>query len=155
VVHDQESGGRVHPKEPIAAEMEFAHALLEGMSVLVVDDEPDARELIKRLLAESRAEVFVAGSVAEALSLLDRQNIHVMVSDIGMPDQDGYDLIREVRARGHTSRDLPAVALTAFARSEDRRRAMLAGFQVHVSKPVDPDELTAVIASLVGRTGNS
>ena len=72
-----------------------------------------------------------------------------------MPDQDGYDLIREVRGRGFSARDLPAVALTAFARSEDRRRAMLAGFQVHVAKPVDPDELVAVVASLVGRTGQS
>jgi signal transduction histidine kinase/DNA-binding response OmpR family regulator len=155
VVHDSHEDGRIRPKEPIAADLEFAPALLEGMNVLVVDDEPDARELIKRLLAESRAKVFVAGSVPEALSLLDRQIFHVMVSDIGMPDQDGYDLIREIRARGHASKDLPAVALTAFARIEDRRRAMLAGFQVHISKPVDPDELTAVVASLVGRTGKS
>ena len=78
-----------------------------------------------------------------------------MVSDIGMPDQDGFDLIREIRGRGLGSRDLPAIALTAFARTEDRRRAMLAGFQVHVAKPVDPDELTAVVASLVGRTGKA
>jgi hypothetical protein len=70
-----------------------------------------------------------------------------------MPALDGYDLIREVRSRGYTFQRLPAVALTAFARIEDRRRAMLAGFQVHVSKPVDPSELTAVIATLVGRTG--
>ncbi len=115
VVHDQDKSGRIRPKEPIAEELEFAPTLLEGMSVLVVDDEPDARELIRRLLAESRAEVFVAGSVAEALSLLDRKTFQVMVSDIGMPDQDGYDLIREVRARGHASKDLPAIALTAFA----------------------------------------
>ena len=155
VVHDHEDSGRIRPKEPIAGELDFAPALLEGMNVLVVDDEPDARELIKRLLAESRARVFVAASATEALNLLDRHSFHVMVSDIGMPDQDGYDLIRKIRARGLASRDLPAVALTAFARSEDRRRAMLAGFQVHVSKPVDPDELTAVVASLVGRTGKS
>ena len=118
VVHKPENGGRVRPKEPIAGELEFAPALIEGTTVLVVDDEPDAQaELIKRLLAEGRAEVFVASSVAEALSLLDRHRFHVMVSDIGMPDQDGYDLIREIRAARVASKDMPAVALTAFARS--------------------------------------
>jgi CheY-like chemotaxis protein len=72
----------------------------------------------------------------------------VLVSDIGMPMQDGYDLIRIVRSRGHTPHDLPAVALTAFARPEDRRRALAAGYQAHVAKPVDPAELTGIIGSL-------
>ena len=76
----------------------------------------------------------------------------VLVSDVGMPDQNGYDLIREVRRRGHHPRDLPAVALTAFAHRDDAREAVLAGFQVHVPKPVDLHDLTAVIASLTGRT---
>ncbi len=115
---------------------------------------PTRGALIKRVLAESRAQVLVAGSAIEALKLLDQYKFHVIVSDIGLPDTDGFDLIREVRARGLVAKDLPAVALTAFARAEDRRRAMLAGFQVHVAKPVDPDELTAIVASLVGRTGN-
>ncbi|HEY1066432.1 MAG TPA: response regulator, partial [Pirellulales bacterium] len=79
----------------------------------------------------------------------------VLLSDIGMPEQDGYDLIRQVRSRGRSGRDLPAVALTAFARAEDRRRALLAGFQMHVAKPVDPEELVAAVATLVGRTGAS
>ena len=87
--------------------------------------------------------------------MIGGQAFNVLVSDIGLPDADGYDLIREVRARGFSAKDLPAVALTAFARSEDRRRALLAGFQVHVAKPVDPDELVAVVASLVGRTGQA
>ena len=76
------------------------------------------------------------------------------VSDVGMPEEDGYDLLRQVRARFSAS-DLPAAALTAFARSEDRKRALLAGFQTHVAKPVDPSELVAVVASLAGRTGRS
>ena len=153
VVHDQDEGRRVRPKEPAAGELDFSDGLLEGVRVLVVDDEPDARELIKRVLAGSRADVLIAGSAPQALEIIGSQAFNVLVSDIGLPDTDGYDLIREVRARGFASKDLPAVALTAFARSEDRRRALLAGFQVHVAKPVDPDELVAVVASLVGRTG--
>jgi CheY-like chemotaxis protein len=151
----EEDRPRIRPKEPSAGEMEFDPALLAGTSVLVVDDEPDARDLICRELTKSHAEVFQASSVPEALGLLAHHKPNVLVSDIGLPVEDGFDLIRKVRAQGLSARDLPAVALTAFARSEDRRRAMLAGFQVHVAKPVDPDELTAVVASLVGRTGKS
>ena len=99
--------------------------------------------------------MLVAGSALDALQVIARETIHVLVSDIGLPDVDGYDLVRQVRARGLGARELPAAALTAFARPEDRRRALLAGFQVHVAKPVDPDELLAVVASLVGRTGQS
>jgi CheY-like chemotaxis protein/anti-sigma regulatory factor (Ser/Thr protein kinase) len=127
--------------------------MLDGLIVLVVDDEPDAREIIKRMLTRSHAEVIVAASVEEALKLIDEYRPHVLVSDIGMPGQDGYDLIRAIRGRGCSARDVPAIALTAFARSEDRRRALLAGFQIHVVKPVDANELTAVVASLTGRTG--
>jgi CheY-like chemotaxis protein len=78
----------------------------------------------------------------------------VLLSDIAMPGQDGYDLIRQVRARGLNAKELPAVALTAFAHRDDRRRALLAGFQMHVPKPIDPHDLTAVIATLAGRTGS-
>ncbi len=153
VVHDEGERGRVRPKEPSAGELEFSAALLEDVDVLVVDDELDARELIRRVLAGSGARVHVAGSVPEALALIGGRAFHALVSDVGLPDADGYDLIREVRGRGFSARDLPAIALTAFARTEDRRRALIAGFQVHVAKPVDPDELIAVVASLVGRTG--
>jgi PAS domain S-box-containing protein len=128
-------------------------ALLEGLRVLVVDDDEDAGELMRRLLAESGAEVSVATTVASALDRLEQTKPNVLVSDIGMPGEDGYTLIREVRSRGFGFQQLPAVALTAYARPEDRRRALLSGFQMHVPKPVDPTELVAAIAALMGRTG--
>ena len=91
--------------------------------------------------------------MAQALAALDAFQPHVLVSDLGMPQADGFELIREVRARGYTFQKLPAVALTAYARTEDRRKALLSGFQLHLTKPVDPAELSAAIATLVGRTG--
>ncbi|MCE9546655.1 MAG: response regulator [Planctomycetia bacterium] len=127
---------------------------LQGVKILIVDDEPDARELLRRLLVEQDAEVFVAASADEALVLFKQQRPDVLVSDIGMPDKDGYDLMRAVRAMADgEGGKIPAAALTAMARSEDRMRAMLAGYQSHLTKPVDPMELLAVVASLVGRTG--
>ena len=115
--------------------------------MLVVDDEPDARDLIKRVLAECDAHVLAACSADEALMLVEAENPHVLVSDIGMPDVDGYELLRRVRALGPTrGGNVPAIALTAFARSEDRTRALHAGFLVHVSKPVEPSELVATVA---------
>jgi len=126
---------------------------LVGVRILVVDDEADSRDMLARLLGECGAEVSIADSVQAALEEIERQPPQVLVSDIGMPYEDGYQLIRKVRNQGKSARELPAVALTAFARSEDRTRAVLAGFQVHMSKPVNPIELAAVIASLVGRTG--
>lgn len=156
VVHRHEPDGRkVRPKAPGPTELESPDDALDGLRVLVVDDEPDARALIQRVLSGCRAEVRVAGSVAEALVVLARFRPHVLVSDIGMPNEDGYDLIRQVRSGGRTAAQMPAVALTAFARSEDRKRALLAGFQTHVAKPVDPQELVAVVASLAGRTGTA
>ncbi len=118
----------------------------------MVDDEPDARQLLHRVLADCEAEVAVASSAAEALAVIGQFRPDVLICDIGMPDQDGYDLIREVRANPAT-KDIPAAALTAFARTEDRKRSLLAGFQTHVAKPVDPAELTAAVASLAFRTG--
>jgi hypothetical protein len=123
---------------------------LDGVRVLVVDDEPDARDLMKRLLRESAAEVADAKDVAEALHLIRSFAPHVLVSDVGMPRQDGYDLIRQVRSGERA--DLPAIALTAFARDEDRRRALLAGYQLHLAKPVDPADLTSAIAELVAKS---
>jgi CheY-like chemotaxis protein len=108
--------------------------------------------LISRVLANSRAIVVAAASAAEALEALDRDRPHVLVSDIGMPGVDGYELLRRVRARPDASgAALPAVALTAFARPEDRLRALHAGYQMHVAKPVEPAELVTVVASLTGR----
>ena len=126
---------------------------LSGIKVLVVDDEPDARQLVTRLLNECDAEVFVAASAQEALQLLERVCPHVLVSDIGMPGTDGYQLIRQIRSR-HTPQKLPALALTAFARSEDRRRAMLAGYQMHLAKPLEPRELVVTVSSLAQRANN-
>jgi signal transduction histidine kinase/ActR/RegA family two-component response regulator len=129
-----------------------AGAALAGVKVLVVDDATDSRELVRMVLAGASAEVVTAASADEALALLDTTRPDVIVSDIGMPDRDGYQLMRAVRRlpaeRGGKT---PAVAMTAFARSEDRMRAMLAGFQVHVAKPIEPYELIVIVASLVGR----
>jgi PAS domain S-box-containing protein len=131
---------------------------LAGVRALVVDDEDDARELLKAALKHYGADVIAVSSAAEAYTLITatppQERLDVMVADIGMPDEDGYSLIRRVResewARGAY---IPAVALTAYGRAEDRMRALKAGFQMHVAKPVDPDELVIVITSLV-RRGN-
>jgi signal transduction histidine kinase/ActR/RegA family two-component response regulator len=125
---------------------------LSGLRILVVDDEADARSLAKRVLEDSGADVLTAGSAAEALAAVDgKVPPNVVVSDIGMPDQDGYDLIRQVRALPGRAAQIPAIALTALARGEDRSRALQAGYQRHISKPVDPAELVTLIATLAGR----
>ena len=127
---------------------------LDGLRVLVVDDEADTRELLRTVLEQCGSEVRTAGSADEALVLFAESKPDVLVSDIGMPGEDGYDLIGKVRGleAGLTNR-VPAIALTAYARLEDRIRALNAGFQVHIPKPIEPAELVAVVASLAGRTG--
>jgi PAS domain S-box-containing protein len=131
-------------------------ALLGGTRVLVVDDDTDTRELIGFILKHAGAKVVAVPSAALALQALQRFNPHVLVSDIGMPGEDGYMLIRQVRAlEAGKNSPLPAVALTAYAKEEDRQQALLAGFQSHVAKPVEPDELVAVVASLAGRSGKA
>jgi PAS domain S-box-containing protein len=132
------------PRAPVAE----VTAELSGLRVLVVDDEPDARELTSTILSEGGATVVAASSASHALKLLDEQQLDVMLSDIGMPEQDGYELIRRVRQLTSPAGKIPAAALTAFARSDERRQAMLAGFQLHISKPVEPTELTAAVACL-------
>jgi CheY-like chemotaxis protein len=125
---------------------------LLGLEVLVVDDEPDARDLIALMLEKCGARVRVAASVAKALEAFTSFPPDVLLSDIAMPGEDGYDLIRRVRSLpAHAGGRVPAAALTAHARAEDRRRTLLAGFNIHVAKPFDPDELLAVVASLGGR----
>jgi len=120
---------------------------LSGMQVLVVDDEADARELIKRILSDCHAEVLTAATATEALALLKTTRPDLLVSDIGMPEVDGFQLLDQVRALGPTrGGDLPAIALTAFARSEDRIKALASGFLTHISKPVEPAELIAKVA---------
>ena len=127
---------------------------LSGLTVLVVDDQADALELMRRVLGDCDAQVLTATSADEALRAIDRKIPDVLVTDIGMPRVDGYELLRRVRARAPArGGDVPAIALTAFARAEDRTRALRAGFVVHVPKPLDASELIATVASVVGRTG--
>jgi PAS domain S-box-containing protein len=153
IVHpERPEPGVVRPKEAEMMEEICEEGGLAGLKVLVVDDEPDARRLLHRALVGCHAEVALAASAAEALELVERSRPDVIVSDIGMPEADGYDFIRQVRAH-HSAKDVPAIALTAFARTEDRKRALLAGFQTQIAKPVDPAELTAAVASLACRTG--
>lgn len=125
---------------------------LAGLRVLVVDDEADTRELIFEVLKECGSEVILSRSAAEALVALEKYKPDILVSDLGMPDEDGYSLITKIRAlpaeRGGL---IPAAALTAYARSEDRMRVLRSGFQFHLPKPVDSAELVTVIASLAGR----
>jgi signal transduction histidine kinase len=123
---------------------------LRGIKVLAVDDEGDARQLLTLVLERCGAEVRTCSSAAEALAVLEEYEPDVLVSDIGMPEEDGYTLIRKIRALEAGSEErLPAVALTAYARVEDRLKALTAGYNMHVPKPVEPLELTVVIASLV------
>jgi PAS domain S-box-containing protein len=122
---------------------------LQGVRVMVVDDERDARELARRILQECQADVSVAKNGREALQMLKISPPDVLVSDIGMPEIDGYELLRRARAAGC---QIPAVALTAFARAEDRTHALEAGFQVHLTKPLEARDLVAVVANLAGRS---
>ncbi|MBD2773770.1 PAS domain S-box protein [Iningainema tapete] len=128
--------------------------LLNNVKVLVVDDEDDTREYITIVLQQCQAQVKAVASARAALDVMQEWNPDVLVSDIAMPERDGYSLIREVRLRevSRNQRKIPAAALTAYARAEDRTRAIKEGFQMHVPKPVEPLELATVVASLAGRT---
>jgi PAS domain S-box-containing protein len=144
---------RLHPRTPLVSSPAYILADLTQLKVLVVDDDADARDLIKRILEECGAEVLTAASAMDALSLVPRARPKILVSDIGMPQVDGYELLKRVRALGEAQGgNMNAIALTAFARSEDRARALRAGFINHVSKPVEPSELIASVASAAGRT---
>jgi PAS domain S-box-containing protein len=140
------------PVLPVFAPAAPGSTELAGVRVLLVDDEADARELQQRMLVDAGALVQVADSADAALAAIVQMRPQVLVSDIGMPQVDGYELLRRVRALGAAQGgDLPAIALTAFARAEDRVRALRAGFRAHVAKPVEPAELVATIASAAGR----
>ncbi|WP_088892046.1 hybrid sensor histidine kinase/response regulator [Leptolyngbya ohadii] len=147
------SNGKVAPdpsslnRSPMAAEF----PCLSGVQVLAVDDEPDAREFVSEVLSQCGAVVTVASSTQEALTLLEHGSYDILLSDIGMPGSDGYALIQHIRSNPSTHFcRIPAIALTAYARVEDRVRALNAGFQNHVPKPVEPIELAAVVANLMG-----
>jgi signal transduction histidine kinase len=121
---------------------------LTGAKILVVDDEPDARAMMHRLLESCKATSVEADGATEAMRMVAEGNPDLILSDVGMPGTDGYEFIREVRRQGIT---VPAVALTAFARTEDRVRSIRAGFQAHLAKPIEPAELLALVASMTGR----
>ena len=129
-----------------------ADSSLQGIRILVVDDDEDSCNMVRFALQMSGAEVSVSGSVADAIVSLNKSSPDVLLADINMPDEDGYSLIRKIRGMGPGKlADVPAVALTAMARSEDTERVLNAGFQRHITKPVEIEELTATIAELVGR----
>jgi PAS domain S-box-containing protein len=126
---------------------------LAGTRVLVVDDEPDARELVKTVLTQAGAAVETAGSASEGFTLLQRFQPHVLVSDIGMPREDGYSFIQRVRALDAAAGgSVPSLALTAYTRSQDRSHALALGFSSHLGKPVDPGDLVSAVADLAGQT---
>jgi PAS domain S-box-containing protein len=142
---------RRRPRAALDESKPLAEIRLSNVHVLVVDNESDARHLVKRVLEMAGATVSMAASASEALERIAVARPNVLVCDIGMPDEDGYSLIRRLRAlEGSQERALPAIALTAYARSEDRTKAIRSGFQNHLAKPVEPAELLAVVRSLAG-----
>jgi CheY-like chemotaxis protein len=143
---------RVHPASRDTFPSYECPERLDGLKVLAVDDEPDTRELLRVGLEQCGAEVTLAGSTAEALMAIMDVVPDLLISDIGMPDADGYELIKRVRALPvESASKVPAIALTAYARAEDRMQALRSGYQMHVPKPVELAELVAVAASLVKR----
>jgi signal transduction histidine kinase/ActR/RegA family two-component response regulator len=133
---------------PCSAGARSAAPSLDALTVLIVEDDEDARELFAMVLSSHGAAVQRAASSAEALRCLAESVPNVLVSDIGLPGQDGYELISRIRAGGLSAEELPAIALSAFTTQEDKRRALAAGFQVHVGKPVDPTALVALVAQV-------
>jgi CheY-like chemotaxis protein len=146
---------RVHPTARASASV--AHVVcpkeLQGLHVLVVDDDEEARKLIRVVLEGCESRVSTATSATEALALLQSVRPDVLLSDIGMPTEDGYSLIRKVRELpAESGGQTPAAALTAYARMEDRLEALRSGFQIHLPKPIEPAELVVVVANLSKRS---
>jgi CheY-like chemotaxis protein len=130
---------------------ERAETVLSDLQILVVDDEPDSRELLKFALESEGASVVVAKDAAEAFEKLQHAKFDLMVSDIGMPDEDGFSLMKRIRELPKASGgNTPAIALTGYARTEDGTRALESGFQVHIAKPIDLGELSGIILNLAG-----
>lgn len=139
---------------PVVSEAAAAssNVRLDGLRILLVDDEPDAREMLTTLLTGYGADIVSASSSAEALQLIESEDVDIIVSDIGMPHEDGYQFIRRVREqKGNRNCLKPALALTGYTRTADRVRVLAAGFHSHIAKPVEPKELAIVLASLTGR----
>jgi CheY-like chemotaxis protein len=147
--------GREHPRTTRLAPL-TALSDLSGVRVLAVDDEPDALALLRVVLEAAGAEVTTVASPLDAIARIEETRPHVLVMDLGMPEMDGFELMSRIRASPSPHvRDVPAAALTAFARSEDRTKAMRSGFEMHLAKPVDPGELVASVATLVRRARSS
>jgi CheY-like chemotaxis protein len=147
------SGGRVHPAARDLLPPNDVTDRLDGLKILIVDDEADTRELLKQGLEYCGATVSVTGTAAEAVEKLMAKTPDILISDIGMPGVDGYDLIRQIRRLpAANGGKVPAIALTAYTRTEDRLHALRAGYDMHVPKPVELAELVAVAASVVRRS---
>jgi signal transduction histidine kinase/ActR/RegA family two-component response regulator len=147
---------RVHPKASDAPPGPECPEKLDGLKVLVVDDEANTRELLSVVLTRCGAIVTTVGTALEALEYMETLGPDVLISDIGMPGVDGYELIRKVRALPlEKGGKVPAVALTAYARTEDRLRVLRSGYQMHIPKPVELAELVAIVANLAGRVGDA
>ncbi|WP_425613583.1 PAS domain S-box protein [Anatilimnocola sp. NA78] len=143
---------REHPTASRALQLDCNQISLENVKVLLVDDEPDTRTFVKRLLSECGAVVQTSHSADDAIKMIQGFGPHIIISDIGMPGKDGYEFVRELRSRkAEDGGQTPAIALTAFARSEDRTRALLAGYQIHITKPIEPQELLVTVFSLSKR----
>jgi PAS domain S-box-containing protein len=154
VYQKQNGAERVHPAARETLPSFSCPERLEGLKVLVVDDEADTREMLKFGISQCGAVVTTAASASEALEAMDKEKPEILISDIGMPDEDGYELIKKVRARPvERGGEIPAIALTAYARTEDRMRVLRSGYQMHVPKPVEFAELVAIMASLLKRSG--
>jgi hypothetical protein len=148
---EDESAPRIHPTAETQPGELLSLPRLEGLEIFIVDDEPDARELLRTVLEDQGARTTSFGSVEDALAALNTTRPTVLVCDIGMPKMDGYQLIRSLRAAESPSERVPALAITAFARAEDRKRCLVAGNQAHLAKPFDVGELILLVASLAGR----
>jgi signal transduction histidine kinase/ActR/RegA family two-component response regulator len=152
VVHHEPAAERRHPTTDVRSRIEHELPDLGGLSVLAVDDDADARTLVSETLKSRGARVIVVDSAEEALDALERMRPDVMIADIGMPNTDGFELITLVRQSPRDAvRDIPAAALTAYARAEDRMKTLQSGFQMHLAKPVDPAELIVAVAALAKR----
>jgi PAS domain S-box-containing protein len=152
IVQVEEERTRVHPTVELPASTGFGDdPRFEGVHVFVVDDEPDARELLSRVFKDQGAEVTAFASGEEFLNAVRSSRPSVIICDIGMPHTDGYQLMRALRASESRGSRIPALALTAFARAEDRKRSLMAGYQAHMAKPFDVAELLLQVAGLLGR----
>jgi len=146
----EKNGQRVSEESLKNAQLQVAQQL-QGVKVLVVDDEPDSRDLLKTILSRCGSEVRCSESAAHAMLEFESWNPELLVSDIGMPNEDGYSLIRRVRELESDSARIPAVALTAYATDEDRLQALSAGVQIHVAKPIEPESFVTSIAEVLCR----